>query len=139
MTVKKTVSIIIPNYNGARLLQQYLPYTVRAAENAGTVYEIIVVDDASTDGSTSFLEENYPEVKLVKNPVNKGFSHSCNEGMKVAQCELLLFLNSDVKLSPDYFNNLWQYFEKSDTLDRKSTRLNSSHVRISYAVFCLKK
>ena len=115
MTVKKTVSIIIPNYNGARLLQQYLPYTVRAAENAGTVYEIIVVDDASTDGSTSFLEENYPEVKLVKNPVNKGFSHSCNEGMKVAQCELLLFLNSDVKLSPDYFNNLWQYFEKSDT------------------------
>src|SRR5690554_558063 len=115
MTVKKTVSIIIPNYNGASLLQQYLPYTVKAAKNAGTAYEIIVVDDASTDGSIPFLEESYPEVNLVKNTINKGFSRSCNEGIKVAQYELLLFLNSDVKLSPDYFNNQWQYFEKSDT------------------------
>jgi len=115
MPAKKTVSIVIPNYNGVSLLQQYLPYTIEAAQNAGTTYEIIVVDDASTDGSVSFIEENYPNIALIKNPTNKGFSHSCNEGMKVAQYELLLFLNSDVKLSPDYFHHQWQYFEKSDT------------------------
>jgi GT2 family glycosyltransferase len=115
MSVKKNVSIIIPNYNGVGLLKQYLPYTLAAAEQVGVDYEIIVVDDASTDESITFLESNYPQIVLLKNETNQGFSFSCNEGMKVSQYDLLLFLNSDVKLSVDYFENQWQYFEKDDT------------------------
>ncbi len=115
MSVKKNVSIIIPNFNGAGLLKQYLPYTVAAAENAGMEYEIIVVDDASTDDSVAFIEKNYPQIIHIKNTTNQGFSFSCNEGMKAAQYDLLLFLNSDVKLSSDYFENQWQYFEQDDT------------------------
>lgn len=115
MPAKKNVSIIIPNYNGAGLLQKYLPYTIAAAEKAQILYEIIVVDDASTDDSVSFIEEHYRNINLVKNKINRGFSYSCNEGLKVAGYELLLFLNTDVKLSPDYFENQWHYFEKSDT------------------------
>lgn len=116
MSLKKSVSIIIPNYNGAGLLDQYLPYTIKAAKNAGVDYEIIVVDDASTDESVAFLEETYQgQVILIKNSVNQGFSFSCNEGMKVARFDLLFFLNSDVKLNPDYFERQWQYFENEDT------------------------
>jgi len=115
MSVKKNVSIIIPNFNGAGLLEQYLPFTVEAAENAGVEYEIIVVDDASTDDSVVFLETNYPQISLIKNVTNKGFSFSCNRGMKVARYDLLLFLNSDVKLSGDYFENQWKYFEQDNT------------------------
>lgn len=115
MSLKKNVSIIIPNYNGAGLLQQYLPYTIAAADGAGADYEIIVVDDASKDDSVAFLEDFHRDIILVKNQVNKGFSFSCNEGMKVAQYDLLLFLNSDVKLSLDYFEQQWQYFEHEDT------------------------
>lgn len=115
MPIKRNVSIIIPNYNGALLLKQYLPFTIAAAKNTGMAYEIIVVDDASTDGSVAFIEQHYQEVVLLKNPVNQGFSYSCNEGMKIAKHELLLFLNSDVKLSPDYFDHQWQYFEKEGT------------------------
>lgn len=115
MPIKKNVSIIIPNYNGAQLLKQYLPFTIAAAENTGMAYEIIIVDDASMDESVSFIEEQYKDIILLKNPVNHGFSYSCNEGMKVAKYELLLFLNSDVKLSPDYFEHQWRYFEKDDT------------------------
>ncbi|MEX2593452.1 MAG: glycosyltransferase family 2 protein [Anditalea sp.] len=115
MPVKKKVSIIIPNYNGSQLLKQYLPFTIKAAKCTEMAYEIIIVDDASSDDSVPFIEEHYKDIILVKNPVNKGFSYSCNEGMKIAQYELLLFLNSDVKLSPDYFENQWRYFEKEDT------------------------
>lgn len=115
MSVKKNVSIIIPNYNGAGLLKQYLPYTFAAADHAGIDYEVIVVDDASTDDSVTFLENHYPQIVLLKNQSNRGFSYSCNEGMKAAQYELLLFLNSDVKLSPDYFDKQWQYFNQEDT------------------------
>lgn len=113
--IKKSVSIIIPNYNGKHLLEDYLPYTIQAIENAGVDYEIIVVDDASKDDSVMFIETQYPQIILLKNEKNKGFSGTCNVGMLKASKELMLFLNSDIKLSPDYFDNQWQCFEDENT------------------------
>jgi GT2 family glycosyltransferase len=115
MTNKKSVSIIIPNYNGKHLLEKYLKYAYIAADNAKVDYEIIIVDDASTDDSVSFLKEHYPSVVLLQNTKNRGFSYSCNQGLKCARFELILLLNSDVKLSPDYFEHQWRYFEQPDT------------------------
>ena len=112
---KKSVSIIIPNYNGRQLLAQYLPYTITAIKNAGVHYEIIVIDDASTDTSVEFLQENYPEVTLIINAQNSGFSYTCNQGIAAAQCQLILLLNSDVKLTPDYFEHQFKYFAADDT------------------------
>jgi len=111
----KSVSIIIPNYNGKHLLNEYLPYTINAIENAGAVYELIIVDDASTDNSVEFIKTEYPQVKLLVNAENNGFSYSCNQGIAAAKCKLILLLNSDVKLTPDYFDNQWKYFDMPDT------------------------
>jgi GT2 family glycosyltransferase len=111
----KSISIIIPNYNGRHLLEEYLPYTQAAIENSGATFEIIIVDDCSKDDSVQFLKEHYPLIQLIINPENKGFSHSCNQGSKFAKGELIMFLNSDVKLSPDYFDRIWSYFEEPDT------------------------
>jgi GT2 family glycosyltransferase len=113
--IKKSVSIVIPNYNGRHLLQEYLPYTISAIENGGADYEIIIVDDASTDESVEFLRAEYPQVKLLVNDSNSGFSYSCNQGIAAAKCELILLLNSDVKLTPDYFDHQWKYFTRPDT------------------------
>lgn len=115
MDQRKSVSIVIPNYNGRHLLQEYLPYTVQAIVQAGTAYEIIIVDDCSKDESVAFIKSAYPQVKLIVNPENKGFSYSCNRGIEAAQHELILLLNSDVKLSPDYFDAQWKYFLRWDT------------------------
>jgi GT2 family glycosyltransferase len=112
---KKTVSIILPNYNGAHLLEKYLPFTLTAIKNAGVVFEVIVVDDASTDQSVLFLQANYPNLTLIANPQNKGFSHTCNTGINAAKHELIFLLNSDVKLTPDYFKHQWRYFDWEDT------------------------
>ncbi|MEO8887417.1 MAG: glycosyltransferase family 2 protein [Mucilaginibacter sp.] len=112
---KKSISIVIPNYNGRNLLEAYLPYTFIAIENAGVDYEIIVVDDASTDASVEYIKEAFPLVKLMVNPQNNGFSYTCNQGIGAAQYELILLLNSDVKLSLDYFEHQFKYFEAEDT------------------------
>lgn len=115
MDTRKSVSIVIPNYNGRHLLQEYLPYTYEVATDAGIVYEIIVVDDGSKDDSVEFIRSAYPQVNLVINPENKGFSYTCNRGIEVARYELILLLNSDVKLTPGYFDQQWKYFLRWDT------------------------
>ncbi len=115
MIRKRSISIILPNYNGKHLLEKYLPFTLAAIKNAGVLHEVIVVDDASTDQSIYFLQTNYPEITLIANPKNKGFSHTCNTGIKAAKNELIFLLNTDVKLTPDYFEQQWRYFEREDT------------------------
>ena len=115
MDTRKSVSIIIPNYNGRHLLQEYLPYTYAAIKNARVAYEVIIVDDCSKDNSVEFLRDEYPEVVLIVNPENKGFSYACNRGIEAAHYELILLLNSDVKLTPDYFEHQWKYFLAWDT------------------------
>lgn len=111
----KNISIIIPNYNGKHLLKQYLPSVFLAVKNAGLPYEIIVVDDCSTDDTIVFLQQTYPTIILLVNPANKGFSYSCNQGIAIAQNDVILLLNSDVELSPHYFNQQLQYFDYNDT------------------------
>lgn len=113
--MKKSVSIIIPNYNGRMLLERYLPHTISVADAAGILYEIIVVDDCSTDESVQFIKEQYPQINILVNADNKGFSYSCNQGIKAAGYELCLLLNSDVKLTGGYFEQQWRYFEMADT------------------------
>ncbi|WP_439489626.1 glycosyltransferase family 2 protein [Algoriphagus sp.] len=115
MPPKKSVSIVIPNYNGVALLGKYLPHTFAAVESAGVACEVIVVDDCSTDGSVEWLRARYPEVTLLVNSANLGFSITCNRGIKAAKNELVLLLNTDVALEKDYFNRLWRYFEPEDT------------------------
>ena len=112
---KKSVSVIIPNYNGQELLAQFLPFTLQALKNAAVDYEVIIVDDASKDTSIAFVKANYPEIILIENQKNSGFSVTCNVGIKKASKALMLILNSDIKLSPNYFENQWQCFQDEST------------------------
>ncbi len=131
--MKRSISVIIPNFNGKKLLEEYLPYTIRAMEKASVDYEIIVVDDSSKDDSIIFLEKNYPGVRVIINPANKGFSYACNRGMYAAKKELLFFLNSDVMLDEHYFEGLWKYFEKEDTFGvmGKILEMNSEKIEVA--------
>jgi len=111
----KSLSILIPNYNGRKLLEKFLPSTFIAAENSHLSFEVIVIDDASTDDSISFIQSNYPEIILHRNAVNQGFSKTCNVGIHLAKNNLLLILNSDIQLSPSYFKNQLKYFDIPST------------------------
>ena len=131
--MNKTISVVLPNFNGKNLLEEYLPYTIKALKLADYTYEIIVVDDASTDNSIPFLEEQYPDIITIKNLQNKGFSYSCNQGIVAAKNDLVLLLNSDVKLSPTYLQKLIPYFDDEDTFGVMGQILDSSGAKIEVA------
>ncbi len=97
------------------LFPQTLPALYQALEHAGKKYEIIIVDDCSTDNSIDFLKYNFPEIILLRNEKNSGFSITINKGISAAKNELVLLLNSDVKLTEGYFSEQFRYFEQPDT------------------------
>jgi len=92
------VSVVIPNYNGAQLLRENLPSVVAAFREWDGVYELIVVDDASTDGSCRLLREEFPDVTLLVSTVNSGFSKTCNVGMAAARYPVAFCINTDVRV-----------------------------------------
>lgn len=95
---KVDLSIIIVNYNTSFLLENCLKSIVRA-DKPKKGLEIIVVDNASIDKSVSLVRRHFPEVKLITNKTNLGFSKANNLGAKYANGQYLLFLNSDTVLS----------------------------------------
>ncbi len=107
------LSIIIPNYNGAHLIRNFFPSVLKAIENFNGEYEIIVVDDASTDDSLIVLNEfarQKPCIKIVASRANGGFSRSCNLGLAAARMEICFFLNTDVTLDEDIFEHFGVHF-----------------------------
>jgi GT2 family glycosyltransferase len=109
------ISVVIPNYNGTGLFPHTLPTVFEALQELNLPWEVIVADDASTDDSLVWLQKHYPDIVLVTNEVNSGFSVNVNRGVRAARYELVLLLNSDVKLTPGYFAPLLPYFEREDT------------------------
>lgn len=122
--MNRAVSIILPNYNGRHLLESNLPSIVNAAERNGAPYEIIVVDDQSSDDSVEFLSQHYPQVRILRNEVNLGFSATCNRGIKAAQHPYLCVTNTDVTFTPDYFQKALPHFEDSSLFAVKGPILN---------------
>jgi len=89
------LSVVIPNYNGQDLLKKNLPKVLAAVGDA----EVIIVDDASTDASAlviSDLKSQIPNLKLIKNELNLGFSSTVNRGVKEASGDIIILLNTDV-------------------------------------------
>jgi GT2 family glycosyltransferase len=109
------ISVVIPNFNGRGLFEQTIPPLKIALNNLNLPYEIIIVDDCSTDDSVDFLRSNFPEISLIESEVNRGFSPTINKGIFQSKFDLVFLLNSDVKLQPDYFVHLISYFERGDT------------------------
>ncbi|MCS6904206.1 MAG: glycosyltransferase family 2 protein [Bacteroidia bacterium] len=112
---KRSISVVIPSYNGKKLLEQNLPFLLVALEKNNIPYEVIVVDDASIDNTSEFLSQNYPQIKILYNKHNLGFAPTANKGIFAASLDLVFLLNNDVQITPYYFMPLFDYFEREDT------------------------
>jgi GT2 family glycosyltransferase/Flp pilus assembly protein TadD len=86
-------SIIIPVWNNAALTQQCLQALAEVTDGAS--YEVVVVDNGSTDGVETFLRNLGGDVQVIRNEQNLGFSKACNQGARAARGEFLVFLNND--------------------------------------------
>jgi len=136
----KPVSLIIPNWNGEDLLRAYLPSVITAQEVYQKTSEIIVVDDASTDDSVDLLHRSFPTVNLVIHETNRGFGKACWSGALTAKHPILIFLNSDVRVEPDFIAPLIRCFEDPDIFAASPLIFDEdgtlSNVTITIPYFC---
>ncbi|MDP3088577.1 MAG: glycosyltransferase [Methylotenera sp.] len=109
------ITVIIPNYNGAKLLRKNLPSVKVACEAYSEQCLIIVVDDGSADDSLLVLQHEFPEVEVIVHDKNKGFAEAIHSGVHLAKTELLFLLNSDVEVQADIFAPLVSYFDDPST------------------------
>lgn len=98
-----SISIIIVSWNALNHLKTFLP---SVAQTDYPDFEIILADNASTDGSVEWVNEHYPEVKVATFDENYGYCGGNNRGAKHATGDILLFLNNDVKVEPDWLTHL---------------------------------
>ena len=102
-------SVVIPNWNGRDLLEKYLPSVVAAlAGNPNN--EIIVVDNGSTDQSAEFVRAHFPQVRLIPLDKNLGFGGGSNTGFKAAKNDIVVLLNSDMRVEPNFLGPLLNGF-----------------------------
>lgn len=110
MNDSKLIAVIILNWNGERLLKEYLPSVVEYSDNK--ISDIIVVDNGSTDGSIAMLEKNFPTVGVMRFDRNYGFAAGYNKALAEVDNKYVVLLNSDVAVTPGWDVELLAYMEQ---------------------------
>jgi GT2 family glycosyltransferase len=99
-TDMKKVAVVILNYNGKKFLEEFLPNVI--ANTNAEMAEIVVADNASTDGSVAFMQERFPSIRLIVNDFNGGFATGYNLALKQIEAEYFVLLNSDIEVTPQW-------------------------------------
>jgi N-acetylglucosaminyl-diphospho-decaprenol L-rhamnosyltransferase len=110
------LSIIIVTRNTGELLASLLTSIRQDTSLRPFLREIIVVDNASSDGTGQLLNENFPEVLYLKNNENRGFAAAANQGSALATGDILLFLNSDTRLLPGEVEKVLSFMKDDATI-----------------------
>lgn len=103
------ISVIIISYNVKEFLHQSLLSLQKTL--SGFKSEIIVVDNASVDGSKRIIKKEFPDIQLIENDDNVGFARACNQGLEIAEGKYLLLLNPDTLLQEDTVPKMIKFFE----------------------------
>lgn len=97
------VSILIVNYNGAQWLASCLASLLAQTYRS---FEVIVVDNDSTDDSCAMIERQFPTIRLIRSETNVGFAEGNNVGLAAARGDMIATLNTDTRAEPDYMEKL---------------------------------
>ena len=96
----KKVAVVILNYNGKKFLEQFLPNVIENTDEE--LADIVVADNASTDGSVEFMKEHFPDIRLIINDFNGGFATGYNTALRQIEAEYFVLLNSDIEVTPHW-------------------------------------
>ncbi|MBR3829886.1 MAG: glycosyltransferase family 2 protein [Muribaculaceae bacterium] len=103
------VAVIILNWNGEKLLREYLPSVIETTDSS--IADVIVADNGSTDSSVELLRKEFPQVKLLEFSENYGFAEGYNRAIKATNYPYTVLLNSDVATTEGWINELYDYME----------------------------
>lgn len=139
-------SVIIVNWNGKQLLEECLPSVISAVEHDNQHHEIIVVDNGSADESVRFVENQFPQIKLITLDKNYGFGEGNNIGVKAATNDIVILLNNDMVVDKNFLRPLLNGFTDADVfavssqiflqdLNRRREETGKTSVRFRFGAF----
>lgn len=110
----KKVAVVILNWNGAKLMEEFLPSVVDYSP--AELAEVIVADNGSTDASVDMLKEKFPAVRIIQLDKNYGFAEGYNQALKQIDNEYTVLLNSDVEVTPGWLDTPLAAMEADSTI-----------------------
>lgn len=116
------VAVVILNWNGKEFLKEFLPDVVRYSKN---IADVIVADNASTDDSVSFLKENHPEVEIIRNEDNGGFSRGYNQALGRIKADYYILLNSDIRVTENWIEPVIELMESDKCIGACQPKIRS--------------
>ena len=123
------LAIVILNWNGAKMLRQYLPSVLEYSRDEAVVY---VADNASTDESITLLKEQFPEVKLILLEKNWGFAEGYNKALQQVDAEYYLLLNSDIEVTEGWLTPMLAFMDAHAEVAACQPKLLSIYQRDSF-------
>ncbi len=116
------VTILIPNYNGKKWLINLLPTLEKVTYPN---YEVLIINNGSTDDSAKFLKKNYPSVRVIEIKKNRGYAGANNLGVNKASGEYILFLNNDTQVTADFLEPLVSKIESEETIGAVQSQIRN--------------
>ncbi len=123
--MKNLISIIILNWNGKKITEECINSLMPQINKN---FEIIVVDNGSTDGSLKYLGKKFPNIKLIQNKENLGYSEGNNIGVKNSKGKFILILNNDVIVDKNFLKEIWKNKNKANILGVKNYYYNHKNI-----------
>jgi len=105
------IAIVILNWNGQKLLEQFLPSVVNFSSELAEIY---VADNASTDASIKYVKNFYPSIKIIENTTNEGYAKGYNDALAAVEADIYCLLNSDVEVTKDWLKPVLEVFKKEE-------------------------
>lgn len=123
------LAIVILNWNGKKYLEQFLPGVIEQTPAYG---EVVVADNASTDDSVSFLETNYPNIRIIQNSRNEGFAKGYNLAMEQIEAQYYCLLNSDIEVTPHWIEPIIEMMDSDERIAGVQPKILSYHNRDTF-------
>ncbi len=120
----KKVAVVILNYNGKKFLEKFLPTVI---EHSSEVAEVIVADNASTDDSVAFMRSAFPDIRLIINESNGGFSTGYNTALRKVEAEYYCLLNSDIEVTPHWIEPVIELMDSDSSIAACQPKILSYH------------
>ncbi len=116
------VAVVILNWNGREFLRKFLPSVIAHSQD---IAEVIIADNASTDSSIEFLQQNYPQLKIINNRTNGGFARGYNEALANVDAEYFVLLNSDIEVTENWIEPVIKLMESDKKIAACQPKLRS--------------
>lgn len=118
-------AVVILNWNGETFLKKFLPIVIK--QTPKSLADVIVADNASTDGSVAMLRHTFPDIRIIQNSTNGGFAKGYNKALEQVSAEYYVLLNSDVEVTENWLEPVIRMMDTDQTIAAAQPKIRSWH------------